>query len=200
MEDSTIIGEPRPIAITSISLYDNLANQREGPHPLGERRQWSFCQCYAYTWTHSTMPQQLKIRAACDRCHSQKLRCLKRPGINGCLRCYKAGTGCAFSPSLRSLRSKEPNGLMDPQTEMRAGYSSDNHLNGDMDLDDRTGADDPICANEDPRSHGKVTCSNHIASCVMDGLLTAQETLPYLPTLQIQILITSALIGLWTRF
>ncbi|KAH9892174.1 hypothetical protein F4778DRAFT_328173 [Xylariomycetidae sp. FL2044] len=38
------------------------------------------------------------LRASCDRCHSQKLRCSKGSGVATCLRCQKAGTDCVFSP------------------------------------------------------------------------------------------------------
>ncbi|KAF3764752.1 hypothetical protein M406DRAFT_107147 [Cryphonectria parasitica EP155] len=39
-----------------------------------------------------------KTRAACDRCHSQKLRCPKQAGSIVCARCLKAGTPCTYSP------------------------------------------------------------------------------------------------------
>ncbi|RYP58523.1 hypothetical protein DL770_010406 [Monosporascus sp. CRB-9-2] len=43
------------------------------------------------------MPRPL--RTSCDRCHSQKLRCPKEPGIATCTRCLKAGARCVFSPA-----------------------------------------------------------------------------------------------------
>ncbi|RYP09306.1 hypothetical protein DL764_001353 [Monosporascus ibericus] len=43
------------------------------------------------------MPRPL--RTSCDRCHSQKLRCPKEPGIATCTRCLKAGAQCVFSPA-----------------------------------------------------------------------------------------------------
>ncbi|RYP44245.1 hypothetical protein DL768_009278 [Monosporascus sp. mg162] len=43
------------------------------------------------------MPRPL--RTSCDRCHSQKLRCPKEPGITTCTRCLKAGARCVFSPA-----------------------------------------------------------------------------------------------------
>lgn len=37
-------------------------------------------------------------RAACDRCHSQKVRCPKTATQDICDRCMKAGSPCVFSP------------------------------------------------------------------------------------------------------
>ncbi|ORY10471.1 hypothetical protein BCR34DRAFT_566736 [Clohesyomyces aquaticus] len=37
------------------------------------------------------------LRNACDRCHTQKLRCLKAPQGDTCLRCAKFGARCIFS-------------------------------------------------------------------------------------------------------
>jgi hypothetical protein len=37
-------------------------------------------------------------RAACDRCHSQKVWCPKTPSQDICDRCVKAGKSCVFSP------------------------------------------------------------------------------------------------------
>ncbi|KAL1966321.1 hypothetical protein VTN77DRAFT_4674 [Rasamsonia byssochlamydoides] len=39
-----------------------------------------------------------RLRSACDRCHSQKLRCRRLPGAVSCARCLKQGTSCVFSP------------------------------------------------------------------------------------------------------
>jgi len=62
-----------------------------------------------------TTHTRLKLRSACDRCHSQKLRCPKRQDKNGCLRCHRAGARCTFSPSLHSLRSSEANEVTNVQ-------------------------------------------------------------------------------------
>ncbi|KAE9367688.1 hypothetical protein N431DRAFT_348492 [Stipitochalara longipes BDJ] len=40
----------------------------------------------------------IRRRAACDRCHSQKIRCPRKPGQEICDRCQKARTPCIFSP------------------------------------------------------------------------------------------------------
>ncbi|CZR61341.1 uncharacterized protein PAC_11237 [Phialocephala subalpina] len=50
------------------------------------------------------MTDDVRRRAACDRCHSQKIRCPRQPGQAVCSRCVKAGTQCIFSP----FRQKKP--------------------------------------------------------------------------------------------
>jgi hypothetical protein len=44
------------------------------------------------------MVDDIRRRTACDRCHSQKLKCPKRPGADICERCFKAKTSCSYSP------------------------------------------------------------------------------------------------------
>ena len=44
------------------------------------------------------MEDDIRRRSACDRCHSQKLRCPKRQDADVCDRCAKAGTSCRYSP------------------------------------------------------------------------------------------------------
>lgn len=44
------------------------------------------------------MDQPTKIRRACDRCHTQKLRCKRIEGHNTCVRCANANLTCIFSP------------------------------------------------------------------------------------------------------
>jgi hypothetical protein len=48
--------------------------------------------------------EKLLLRFACDRCHKQKLRCPKRPGVETCDRCAKARTSCVHSPIRRKVR------------------------------------------------------------------------------------------------
>ncbi|EPE28761.1 Zn2/Cys6 DNA-binding protein [Glarea lozoyensis ATCC 20868] len=50
------------------------------------------------------MADEIRLRAACDRCHSQKLRCPKKSGEAICDRCLRAGASCMFSP----FRQKKP--------------------------------------------------------------------------------------------
>ena len=51
-----------------------------------------------------------KVRTACNRCHGQKLRCIKKPGQTKCERCRKLHTSCRFSPRAprSSLKHSEP--------------------------------------------------------------------------------------------
>ncbi|ROV99774.1 hypothetical protein VSDG_03148 [Cytospora chrysosperma] len=44
------------------------------------------------------MSGPIRTRLACDRCHSQKLRCPKQAGSALCTRCLKAGASCVYSP------------------------------------------------------------------------------------------------------
>lgn len=44
------------------------------------------------------MSLQNRTRSACDRCHTQKLRCPKQAGSTTCARCLKAGARCVYSP------------------------------------------------------------------------------------------------------
>ncbi|KAI0399701.1 hypothetical protein F4802DRAFT_540829 [Xylaria palmicola] len=57
-------------------------------------------------------------RSACDRCHQQKLRCIKTSGGGGCERCARSGRECRYGPrERRSARHRpldawaEPRGL-----------------------------------------------------------------------------------------
>ncbi|KAL8393258.1 hypothetical protein RB595_003153 [Gaeumannomyces hyphopodioides] len=43
------------------------------------------------------MPGPVRTRQACDRCHSQKLRCPKQQGSARCTRCAKMKASCVFS-------------------------------------------------------------------------------------------------------
>jgi hypothetical protein len=49
----------------------------------------------------------IRRRAACDRCHTQKTRCPKRPGEDVCDRCVKTQSPCVFSPF---RQKKDPEG------------------------------------------------------------------------------------------
>jgi len=46
----------------------------------------------------------VKLRKSCDRCHGQKLRCIKREGNGDCIRCHRARAVCKYSPALRVPR------------------------------------------------------------------------------------------------
>jgi hypothetical protein len=49
-----------------------------------------------------------KNRSACDRCHSQKLRCVRKTGQVTCERCLKLKTICRFSPRAPRASLKLP--------------------------------------------------------------------------------------------
>lgn len=55
------------------------------------------------------MSTSSRYRSACDRCHSQKLRCPKQAGSAICSRCQKAGARCAFSPPGTRLATSNNN-------------------------------------------------------------------------------------------
>ncbi|KAL9115270.1 MAG: hypothetical protein Q9227_001064 [Pyrenula ochraceoflavens] len=56
-------------------------------------------------------------RSACDRCHGQKLRCIRGPLPNGpCQRCIKAREKCQYGPTLRLGRPAN-----NPNSEAKSG-------------------------------------------------------------------------------
>ncbi len=54
--------------------------------------------------TSNTEAEDVRLRAACDRCHAQKVRCPRKQGEKTCDRCVKSGCVCVFSP----FRQKKP--------------------------------------------------------------------------------------------
>ncbi|KAL1879188.1 hypothetical protein Daus18300_001767 [Diaporthe australafricana] len=66
------------------------------------------------------MPGLTRTRLACDRCHSQKLRCPKQPGSALCTRCLKAGTQCVYSPTGTISTCSHVNGNGNGSTVVRA--------------------------------------------------------------------------------
>lgn len=68
---------------------------------------WIYTSSHPYR-SQSAMQEDketVRLRVACDRCHSQKLRCPKATGAEKCDRCSKARTPCVFSPF---RQKKEP--------------------------------------------------------------------------------------------
>jgi hypothetical protein len=49
-----------------------------------------------------------KTRSACNRCHSQKLRCIKNISHVSCERCLKLKRSCKFSPRVPRAPLKQP--------------------------------------------------------------------------------------------
>ena len=74
------------------------------------------------TYAATVQNEPIKKLAACDRCHSQKLRCLKRAGTEGCVRCHKARATCMFSPPVRKFRLPETSAM---PVEVSATYMPD---------------------------------------------------------------------------
>ena len=63
-----------------------------------------------------------KMRSACDRCHSQKLRCTRKQGEIGCQRCLRLHTSCRFGPrapraSLRNLQGAAQDDRHEPSSD-----------------------------------------------------------------------------------
>ena len=54
----------------------------------------------------SSAPPAMR-RAACDKCHDSKTRCLKDVNSDGCQRCIRLGLACTHRPPLRMGRPKE---------------------------------------------------------------------------------------------
>ena len=54
----------------------------------------------------SSAPPAMR-RAACDKCHDSKTRCLKDVNSDGCQRCTRLGLACTYRPPLRMGRPKE---------------------------------------------------------------------------------------------
>jgi hypothetical protein len=77
------------------------------------------------------MTDQLRRRAACDRCTSQKLRCTKPRGSESCGRCLKAGNNCTFSVSRRGLRPHQQ-----PRQPQTTSLEVDQDLEAELDLQD----------------------------------------------------------------
>ena len=88
----------------------------------------------------------VRLRVACDRCHSQKLRCPKVAGAEKCNRCSKAQTLCVFSPfrQKKEPRNESPRdgASMDVQLarrEQRIGTVTENNRNAIAKSDAKVG-------------------------------------------------------------
>ncbi|KAI0169411.1 hypothetical protein GGR52DRAFT_520366 [Hypoxylon sp. FL1284] len=65
------------------------------------------------------------MRSSCDRCHSQKLKCPKQPGLPTCTRCLRAGAACVFSPAGLPARRPIPSPpCLDDDTAMQLDWAS----------------------------------------------------------------------------
>ncbi|KAK7229890.1 hypothetical protein V2G26_002060 [Clonostachys chloroleuca] len=120
-----------------------------------------------------------KTRFSCDRCHAQKLRCVKDEGIATCRRCLRLKTLCRYSPRAARL-SVKPRGQSThlPQPDHDLTLSTGESLKDIQpvpvaaslgDVDWWVPADTPIGLVE-----GQVgSCSN--SGCTVQGGLSAQE-------------------------
>ena len=63
--------------------------------------------------------QARKTRSACDRCHGQKLRCIRKPGQSRCERCLRLDAACRFAPRAPrgSIKSRSPQSQKTPNGE-----------------------------------------------------------------------------------
>ncbi|KAL2852099.1 hypothetical protein BJY01DRAFT_100716 [Aspergillus pseudoustus] len=67
--------------------------------------------------------QPPKTRSACDRCHSQKLRCSRQSGQSRCERCERLDTACRFAARTRR-GSKKPRPQQESSLVSRPQISS----------------------------------------------------------------------------
>ncbi|OTB14857.1 hypothetical protein K445DRAFT_23380 [Daldinia sp. EC12] len=58
-------------------------------------------------------------RSACDRCKSQKLRCLKEPGEDRCYRCTRADAQCATTANVPIRSRRRIGGVINPRAPKR---------------------------------------------------------------------------------
>jgi hypothetical protein len=65
----------------------------------------------------------VRLRTACDRCHSQKLRCPKPTGAEKCDRCRKARAPCEFSP-FRQKKEQNERGVETDKSSLQAQLAS----------------------------------------------------------------------------
>jgi hypothetical protein len=71
------------------------------------------------------MTDEVRKRAACDRCHAQKVRCPKRPDQEFCDRCIKAQSDCVFSPFRQKKTPEEGQGSRELANYLVDGASQD---------------------------------------------------------------------------
>ncbi|KAF4616217.1 hypothetical protein G7Y89_g15189 [Cudoniella acicularis] len=77
------------------------------------------------------MAEEIRLRAACDRCHSQKLRCPRQPGQDVCGRCAKAHRSCVFSPFRQKKLPEGDHGSSGANSEIIQSNQSASHSRSD---------------------------------------------------------------------
>ncbi|KAL2849716.1 hypothetical protein BJX68DRAFT_94916 [Aspergillus pseudodeflectus] len=70
--------------------------------------------------------QPRKTRSACDKCHTQKLRCTRKPGQSRCERCLRLNAECRFAP--RAKRGSKKPRLPSHSTSTQGKQSSSNQI------------------------------------------------------------------------
>lgn len=60
--------------------------------------------------TSSDSNPPAKLRSACNRCHSQKLRCIQEPDHATCRRCTRLGISCQYAPRTRRAPKRQATG------------------------------------------------------------------------------------------
>ncbi|KAI1643975.1 uncharacterized protein F4817DRAFT_367936 [Daldinia loculata] len=73
------------------------------------------------------MPDPIQ-RSACDRCHGQKLRCMRSASGGACVRCTRARAICTWSPSLRSKRGLKPKAMNDHHDDRHSSVNREDNL------------------------------------------------------------------------
>ncbi|KAL3471178.1 hypothetical protein BJX99DRAFT_263543 [Aspergillus californicus] len=76
------------------------------------------------------MDPSRKTRSACNRCHAQKLRCIRKAGQLQCERCLRLGTLCRFAP--RAQRGSKKAAVATLNAQEHASLSTSN---SEIDLD-----------------------------------------------------------------
>ena len=126
LRDSCNIGgmsrDGRPVLLTVCEMS---FSHRTIHSPAGPRRDEETDEAYVDSSLVSFDPPNVskidpnsgqKIRAACDRCRKQKLRCHRKHHSSNskCERCTSAGTTCSFSASRRAGRPRVLPGSITP--------------------------------------------------------------------------------------
>jgi Fungal Zn(2)-Cys(6) binuclear cluster domain len=85
-----------------------------------------------------------KVRSACNRCHSQKIRCVRKTGLLSCERCVRLKSICRYAPRAprASLKPSEQSatGCIHEPTSVSASIATpiapSDTVNADFDEDD----------------------------------------------------------------
>ncbi|CAG8949986.1 hypothetical protein HYFRA_00004318 [Hymenoscyphus fraxineus] len=85
------------------------------------------------------MTDEIRRRAACDRCHAHKLKCsLDNPGQAACNRCSKAQKECVFSPFRQKKTLEHANHKNSAITNSLAASSNEQDDSSSQDINNHT--------------------------------------------------------------